>query len=58
MRIACAEDDRMTPVALSEAMASFVPHASTRRFERGGHYVPRSCAAEVADDIRAFLGST
>ncbi|MEP5730201.1 MAG: hypothetical protein ABJL67_12630, partial [Sulfitobacter sp.] len=51
MRIACAVDDWMTPIALSEELHSILPSASFKRFETGGHYLPRTFPNELADDV-------
>lgn len=55
MRITCASDDWMTPIALSKNLSALHPQASTKWFETGGHYFPRSRAPELAADIADWL---
>lgn len=56
MRIACAADDWMTPIALSENLLKMNRHASFRKFDIGGHYLPKSQAIHLQQDFQSWLG--
>lgn len=51
MRIACAVDDWMTPVSLSENLNNMHPTASFKSFDIGGHYMPKTRAHDLASDF-------
>lgn len=57
MRIACATDDLMTPITLSEELHAMQPNSSLKRFAAGGHYLPRSFQKELADDVMSWVSS-
>lgn len=53
--VTCAEDDRVTPVHLSHAIAERVPHSRTAIFPWGGHASPTLNADTYAEMVRHFL---
>ena len=53
--VACAQDDRVTPVHLSHAIADKLPDCSKVIFPWGGHASPTLNADEYADMVRQFL---
>jgi aminoacrylate hydrolase len=53
--VTCAQDDRVTPVHLSHAIAERVPHARKTIFPWGGHASPTLNADEYAEMVRLFL---
>jgi aminoacrylate hydrolase len=53
--ITCAEDDRVTPVYLSHAIAERIPGARTQYFPWGGHASPTLNADKYAEMVKGFL---
>jgi len=53
--VTCTEDDRVTPVYLSHAIAERIPRAQTRYFPWGGHASPTLNADKYAEMVRQFL---
>jgi aminoacrylate hydrolase len=53
--VTCAEDDRVTPVHLSRAIAGRVPHSKQAIFPWGGHASPTLNADKYAEMVRQFL---
>lgn len=53
--IMCAEDDWMTPIALSENLSRMLPAAIFTRLQSGGHYCPRSRPIQVAAKINNWI---
>lgn len=49
--IACGQDDRITPPALSEELASLIPHAELRWIDTAGHMAPLEQPEAVATII-------
>lgn len=55
--VTCAQDDRVTPVHLSHAIADRIPHAQKAIFPWGGHASPTLNADKYAEMVRHFLSS-
>jgi aminoacrylate hydrolase len=55
MLVTCAEDDRVTPVYLSHAIAARIPGARTQYFPWGSHASPTLNADKYAAMVRDFL---
>lgn len=53
--VTCADDDRVTPVHLSHAIAARIPAARTQYFPWGGHASPTLNADKYAAMVRSFL---
>jgi aminoacrylate hydrolase len=53
--VTCAQDDRITPVHLSHAIAERVQNARKTIFPWGGHASPTLNAGEYAEMVRLFL---
>jgi aminoacrylate hydrolase len=53
--VTCAQDDRVTPVYLSHAIAERVPHATKAIFPWGGHASPTLNADKYADLVKQAL---
>ncbi len=53
--ITCAKDDMVTPLYYSEEMARLMPKASTYFFEKGGHGMTITMAAEFNRVIPSFI---
>ena len=53
--IICGTEDRITPPALSEELASIIPGARCKRIEHAGHLTNLECPAEFNDLVGAFL---
>jgi aminoacrylate hydrolase len=53
--VTCAEDDRVTPVYLSYAIAERIPAARKTIFPWGGHASPTLNADKYADMVRQFF---
>jgi aminoacrylate hydrolase len=53
--VTCAEDDRVTPVHLSHAIADRVRHSTKVIFPWGGHASPTLNADKYAEMVRHFL---
>ena len=57
MRIVCGEEDRVTPMAMSEDIARCAPQAPLTRLPGIGHMVPLQQPQAVADALRGLLGA-
>jgi len=55
--VTCAEDDRVTPVHLSHALAGRIPGAQKTIFPWGGHASPTLNADKYAEMVRGFLAA-
>lgn len=53
--VTCAEDDRVTPVYLSHAIAERIPNARKTIFPWGGHASPTLNADKYAEMVKSFL---
>jgi pimeloyl-ACP methyl ester carboxylesterase len=53
--VTCAQDDRVTPVHLSDAIADRVRNSSKVLFPWGGHASPTLNADKYAEMVRHFL---
>jgi len=53
--IVCGENDRITPVSISEEMQALVPHSTLVVVPGSGHLVPMEKPAEVSAALRAWL---
>jgi pimeloyl-ACP methyl ester carboxylesterase len=49
-----AQDDRLIPARLSEALAALAPEGPRLCFEQGGHNLQKTQALEIAEAIRAL----
>jgi pimeloyl-ACP methyl ester carboxylesterase len=57
MCIVCGEEDRVTPMAMSEDIARCAPQAPLTRLPGIGHMVPLQQPQAVADALRGLLGA-
>ncbi len=55
MRIACAADDWMTPIELSENLKAMNDHASFKKFDIGGHYLPKTKFNDLVKDFEDWV---
>ena len=55
VRILVGRQDRVTPLALSEALAQMIPHARLDVVEDAGHMLPREKPEAVAQVLRELI---
>ncbi len=55
VRVLCGRHDRITPPALSQALADLIPQANLQLVEDAGHMLPCEQAPTVADALRDWL---
>lgn len=55
VRVLCGEQDRITPIALSETLAAAIPGAELHRVKNAGHMLPMEQPAAVALALKNWL---
>lgn len=53
--VICGQEDKMTPLAMNQALADFIPQAEMVSIPDAGHMVMLEKPAEVAQAVRSFL---
>lgn len=56
--VICARDDQITPVPMSEELASLIPGAISRLLPEGGHFCPQTASREYNQALFELLEAT